>query len=60
MGRRCATDWVQLCERFPRDVTAQVRDDWRLVTSTAARWLIPDWAQAAQQQENLRPIDACQ
>ena len=40
--------WAHLCRRFPLDVTASRRHDWYRTTARNGRWVIPDWAQAAQ------------
>lgn len=44
-----AADWAELCVRFPLEVTAQKRHDWYRTTARTARWVMPDWAQVAEQ-----------
>ncbi len=44
---RSATDWAELCRRFPLEVTASRRHDWYRVTGRDGRWLIPDWHRVA-------------
>jgi hypothetical protein len=41
--------WVQLCRHFPLEVTASRRHDWYRATGRAGRWVIPDWARAAEE-----------
>lgn len=43
-----AADWVELCERFPIEVTAQKRHDWYRTTGRAGRWVVPDWVHVAE------------
>lgn len=40
-------DWVALCEKYPLDVTAEVRHDWYRVTGRDGRWVIPNWRDVA-------------
>jgi hypothetical protein len=40
--------WAELCARYPLDVTASRRHDWYRVTGRDGRWVIPDWARAAE------------
>lgn len=42
-----AADWVELCARFPLEVTAQKRREWYSLTGHAGRWVVPDWVQVA-------------
>lgn len=44
----CVDDWVELCLRFPRDVTAQVAREWGRATRQHARWSIPDRNEVAR------------
>jgi hypothetical protein len=44
---RRPSDWVELCRRFPLEVTASRRDDWHDATGRTGRWVIPDWSQVA-------------
>ena len=39
---------AHLCRLFPLDVTASRRHDWYRATARNGRWVIPDWAQVAQ------------
>lgn len=43
-----AHDWVQLCTRFPGEVSESMRDAWHRATSHTGRWLAPNWGQVAQ------------
>ncbi|WP_166880140.1 hypothetical protein [Salinibacterium sp. ZJ450] len=36
--------WVDLCRRYPLDVTASRRHDWYRTTGRNGRWLVPDWS----------------
>lgn len=49
----CADDWVELCVRFPRDVSEQMRDSWHRASTRDGRWLVPDWGQVAQQYDGV-------
>lgn len=40
--------WVELCRRYPLDVTASRRHDWYRATGRSGRWVIPDWSQLRQ------------
>ncbi|PFG39451.1 hypothetical protein ATJ97_1957 [Georgenia soli] len=40
--------WAELCARYPLEVTASRRHDWYRVTGRDGRWVIPDWARAAE------------
>jgi hypothetical protein len=44
---RTAEDWIDLCRRFPLEVTASRRHDWFRVTGRHGRWVIPDWERVA-------------
>ena len=46
---RSGEDWADLCRAFPMEVTASRRHDWFRVTGRDGRWIIPDWAQVAQE-----------
>ena len=48
-----AADWVELCTRFPIEVTAQKRHDWYLTTGHTGRWVVPDWVQVAQHYDGI-------
>lgn len=48
-----AENWVDLCRRFPLEVTAQKRDDWFRATGHNVRWVIPDWAQVAEHYDGV-------
>ena len=39
--------WVDLCRRYPLEVTATRRHDWYRTTGRDSRWLLPDWAAVA-------------
>ncbi|GKV73513.1 hypothetical protein NCCP2145_28940 [Pseudarthrobacter sp. NCCP-2145] len=41
-----AGDWVDLCRKFPLEVTASRRHDWFHTTGRHGRWVIPDWEKA--------------
>lgn len=43
-----AADWVDLCRRFPMEVTASRRHDWYRVTGRDGRWVVPDWQRVAE------------
>lgn len=43
-----ADDWLQLCVRFPRDVSMQIRDAWRRASTHRGRWSVPDWDRVAR------------
>lgn len=45
---RTADDWVELCGRYPLEVTASRRHEWYRTTDRAGRWLLPDWGRVAQ------------
>ena len=40
-------DWAALCEKYPIDVTAEVRQDWYRVTGRDGCWVIPNWLDVA-------------
>jgi hypothetical protein len=40
-------DWVELCRRFPLEVTRTRLDDWYNATGRVGRWVIPDWSRVA-------------
>jgi hypothetical protein len=42
-----ASAWAGLCARYPIDVTAQKRHDWRLTTNRDGIWVMPDWTAVA-------------
>lgn len=48
-----AADWVNLCARFPLEVTAQKRHDWYLTTGHTGRWVVPDWVQVAAHYDGI-------
>ena len=39
-----ADDWVELCRRYPLDVSASRRGAWFGATGRDGRWMIPNWA----------------
>lgn len=41
-------DWIDLCRRFPLEVTASRAANWQLATGAQGRVVIPDWAAVAQ------------
>lgn len=41
-------DWIDLCRRFPLEVTASRAENWRLAVGAHGRLVIPDWAAVAQ------------
>ncbi|MFZ2529203.1 MAG: hypothetical protein WAX14_16360 [Rhodococcus sp. (in: high G+C Gram-positive bacteria)] len=43
-----ADTWVDLCRRFPLEVTAEKRHDWYRTTGRDGRWVIPDWQRVAE------------
>jgi len=43
-----ADAWAELCGRFPIDVSAQKRSDWRNTTGREGAWVMPDWAAVAE------------
>lgn len=45
--------WAELCRRFPLDVSAQKRRDWRNTTGFQGGWLMPDYLQVAQHYDAL-------
>ncbi|MGO2760459.1 MAG: hypothetical protein ACTIAY_00420, partial [Microbacterium gubbeenense] len=44
-----ADAWVDLCRRFPIEVTEQKRGDWRRTTERDGPWVMPDWAAVAEE-----------
>lgn len=50
---RSPEDWVQLCLRFPLEVSASRRHDWYRVTGRAGRWVIPDWERVASEWDGV-------
>lgn len=46
---RTPEDWVELCRRFPLEVTRTRLDDWYRATGRTGRWVIPDWSRAADE-----------
>lgn len=46
---RDAADWVDLCRRFPLEVTASRRHEWYRVSGHTGIWVIPDWGRVAGQ-----------
>ncbi|MFF1573609.1 hypothetical protein ACFVWR_12725 [Leifsonia sp. NPDC058292] len=42
-----ATEWADLCRRYPLDVTASRENDWSRATGRSGRWLVPDWVRVA-------------
>ena len=48
-----ASDWAELCARFPLEVTAQKRHDWYRTTKHTGRWVAPDWAQVAEHYDGV-------
>lgn len=36
-------DWAWLCESYPLDVTAEVRQDWYRTTGRDGPWVMPNW-----------------
>jgi hypothetical protein len=44
---RTPEDWMDLCRRFPLEVTASRRHVWFNTTGRDGRWVIPDWEQVA-------------
>lgn len=44
---RGADDWVQLCQKYPLEVTWSRRHDWYRVTGRDGRWAMPDWSRVA-------------
>lgn len=45
--------WAELCRRFPLEVTAQNREDWRLTTGRSGRWVVPDWTRVADEYDGV-------
>ncbi|MGO1256962.1 hypothetical protein [Microbacterium gubbeenense] len=45
----CADAWVDLCRRFPIDVSEHKRGDWRDTTGRDGPWVMPDWAAVAEE-----------
>jgi hypothetical protein len=48
-----ADAWVDLCRRFPLDVSAEKRHDWYRTTGRAGKWAIPDWSLVSQHYEGV-------
>lgn len=48
-----AEAWAELCRRYPLEQTAQKRHDWYRTTGRAGRWVIPDWASAAEHYDGV-------
>jgi hypothetical protein len=44
-----AEEWVNLCRKFPLEVTASRRHDWFHTTGRHGRWVIPDWEKVASE-----------
>ncbi|WP_314193221.1 hypothetical protein [uncultured Arthrobacter sp.] len=42
-----AEDWINLCRKFPLEVTASRRHDWFHTTERHGRWVIPQWEKVA-------------
>jgi hypothetical protein len=40
-------DWVDLCRRFPVDVTKSRKANWKATTGRKGRWVVPDWSRVA-------------
>ncbi|WP_202565735.1 hypothetical protein [Agreia sp. COWG] len=43
-----ASDWAELCTRFPIEVTAQKRHDWYRTTGRDGAWVMPDYTAVAE------------
>lgn len=46
-------DWVDLCRRFPLDLSAQKRGTWDVSTGREGAWVIPDWSRVAEEYEGV-------
>lgn len=45
--------WVDLCRRFPIEVTEQKRGDWFDATGREGVWVIPDWAAVSEEYDGV-------
>ncbi|MCA9834207.1 MAG: hypothetical protein KC435_09690 [Thermomicrobiales bacterium] len=48
-----AEAWVDLCQRYPLDVTWGKRHDWYRTTGRIGRWVMPDWSAVAREYDGV-------
>ncbi|WP_182354984.1 hypothetical protein [Flaviflexus huanghaiensis] len=47
-------DWADLCDTYPLDVTAEVRQDWYRTTGRAGPWIIPNWRDVGRDWDGVK------